>query len=85
MRLEVRLVQLGGHARPAAQVPGRGEAADIADLGHEDGRLYRHPVQGLDGPVATVVRQLVVDLPLDHGDLAVEDLQEAAQRLDPQR
>ena len=41
-------------------------------------------MQGLDGPVTAVARQLVVDLSLDHGDLAVEDLQQVTQRLDPQ-
>ena len=60
---------------PAAQPVSSAEPADIADLGHENGGLDRpDPVQGLDGPITPMVPQSVVDLPLDHGDLPVEDL-----------
>ena len=44
-----------GEPGPAAQVPGGGKAADVAYLGHEDGRHDRaHAVEGLDSPVAAV-------------------------------
>ena len=57
----VGLVELGGHARPRAQMPGGGETVHVADLGHEDRRGDRpDPVYGLDGPVTGVVFELLV-------------------------
>ena len=62
-----------------------GKRFDIADLGHEDRRFdWPDPVQSLDSPVAAVVVQLVVDLPLDHDGIAVEDFQQVTQRAHPQ-
>lgn len=41
--LGVRLVVSGDQSGPRAQVPGAGEAGDVADLGHEHRR--QHPIQ----------------------------------------
>src|SRR5437879_1992194 len=82
--LQVRLPMLGGHPSPRAQLTGPGEAGDVTDLGHEDGgQGVADTVELLDGPVAMVVAQPAVDLPLEEVDLLVEDGDEIPQRLHP--
>jgi hypothetical protein len=66
-------------------MPGGGEPMHVADLSDQDGGGDRpDAVQGLDGVVAGIVFEPAGDLPFDHSQLAVVDLQQVAQRLDPQ-
>src|SRR5437879_9267160 len=82
--LQVRLPMLGGHPGPRAQLLRAGEAGDVTDLGHEDGgQGVTNAVELLDGPVAGLVPQPAVDLPLEEIDLLVEDRDEIPQRLQP--
>src|SRR5438132_3589262 len=81
--LAVRLAVLGSESRPRAQRLGTREATDVADLDHEDGAQHpTHAGQGLDGLIAAVVAQSLVDAALEHGDLAIDDRHQVAQRLD---
>jgi hypothetical protein len=60
------------------------EPGDIADLCHEDRRHHRpDPVDRLHRPIADMAPQAPGDGVLDHGELAAVDLQEIAQRGDP--
>ena len=55
----------------------------VADLHHEDRAQHpTHAGQGLDGLVAAVVAQPLVDASLEHGHLAVDGGDQVAQRLD---
>jgi hypothetical protein len=59
----------GGEPCPRAQLLGRRETAHVADLSHEDGGQHRpDPADGLDGPVAGVRDEAVVDVPFQVGD-----------------
>jgi hypothetical protein len=66
-------------------VAGRGEPRDITDLGHEDGGQYRADAgNGLDGVVAEVAGEVRGGLLFEHGDLAVDVIDQIAQGLDAQ-
>jgi hypothetical protein len=69
--LDVGLAVAGGEPGPRTQRLRVSEPRDVADLGHHDRR--DHFPHARDG----------VDLPLEHGDLSVVDLDQVAQRVDP--
>ena len=82
----VGLAVLGGEPRPGAELLGRVEAADVADLGHEDGGDdLAHPGQGHEGPIFGMTLELGVDAPVELGDGAGIDLEQVAQRVESQR
>jgi len=82
--LNVGLVMRRCEPGPAAQVPGAGEATDVADLGHEHcGQDGADPGDGLDGVEAGVGVEGGVDQALEHGDLTVDHLDQVAERFDP--
>ena len=72
-----------GEPGPAAEVAGRGEPRDIADLGHEDRGQHRADAgNGLDGVVAEVAGEIRGGLFFEQGDLAVGVIDQVAQGLD---
>jgi hypothetical protein len=77
--LGVGLAVTGGHARPRTQPLGRGETADVANLGHEHRPERRaDPVEGLDGPVAGIIDQPGRDAPIQAQHLGVIDRDQIA-------
>jgi len=75
---------LGGEAGPAAELLGRAEAADVADLGHEDGGDdLADSGQGEEGPIAGVGLELGVDVRVEFGDRSFVDVEQVAQRVEP--
>jgi hypothetical protein len=79
----VGLAVLGGEPGPAAELLGRGEAGDVADLGHEDGGDdLAHPGQRHGGLIAGVGLELGVDVRVELGDGPLVDVEQVAQRVD---
>src|SRR5271168_3796255 len=74
----------GRDSGPAAQVPSTLEPRDVADLCHEDRGQYRADTrEGLNGLVAEVASERGSDLLFEHGDLAVDKLDQIPQAFHP--
>jgi hypothetical protein len=62
------------------------EPGDVTDLSDQDGRdRAADPVDRLHRLIAAVVTEMLMDVPLEHPDLTVVDLDQVAQRLHPAR
>ena len=67
----------GGETGPRTQRLRGPEPRDVTDLSDEDRRDGSpYPVERLDGLIATIVAQLVVDLTFQHDDFTVIDRDE---------
>jgi hypothetical protein len=76
----VGLAVAGSQSGPAGQMPGALEPRDITDLGNEDGAQGRADSgNGLDALIAEVAGQPWADLPLEHGNFAVDVLNQIAE------
>jgi len=74
----------GREPGPRAKVPGTLEPGDVTDLGDEDRcHHWPDPIDRLHRLVAEVAPQAPGDDLLDHGELAPVELEEIAQRGDP--
>jgi hypothetical protein len=81
--LGVGLAMAGRQPGPRTQRFGGTEPADVTDLSHED-RAERatNTIESLDGLVAAVVAQPLVDATFEHRHFAVVTVDQIAQRLD---
>jgi hypothetical protein len=82
----VGLAVFGRKAGPAAELLGRVEPADVADLGHEDGpEDLAHPRQAHQSLIARIGLQAVMELGVDLGDLAFDVCEQVTERSEAQR
>lgn len=85
-RLGVGLMVLGCESGPRTQVRGCRKAGHVTDLGDEnrgDGRA--DTLDRLHRPIATIALEVLMDVALEHHDLAVVVLDQLPQRLHPDR